>query len=178
MDCKEIQPVHSEGDQPWDFFGRTLDCSPLGSSDNGISQPRILEWVAISSSRGHPQTSPPPLHPQRRRAIGSLRLNGVYTCCSRSRAAYIRAVAPLTHTTRSCIPICWGSPGAWATLLGSTWTLGPCCPQELNEALGNWNQRNKAAPLLLAQDLGQVTVLLGPSVSPPCNGGSGAKVQG
>ena len=21
MDCKEIQPVHSEGDQPWDFFG-------------------------------------------------------------------------------------------------------------------------------------------------------------
>ena len=22
MDFKEIQPVHSEGDQPWDFFGR------------------------------------------------------------------------------------------------------------------------------------------------------------
>ena len=22
LDCKEIQPVHSEGDQPWDFFGR------------------------------------------------------------------------------------------------------------------------------------------------------------
>ena len=22
MDCKEVQPVHSEGDQPWDFFGR------------------------------------------------------------------------------------------------------------------------------------------------------------
>ena len=21
FDCKEIQPVHSEGDQPWDFFG-------------------------------------------------------------------------------------------------------------------------------------------------------------
>ena len=21
MDCKEIQPVHSKGDQPWDFFG-------------------------------------------------------------------------------------------------------------------------------------------------------------
>ena len=20
LDCKEIQPVHSEGDQPWDFF--------------------------------------------------------------------------------------------------------------------------------------------------------------
>ena len=22
LDCKEIHPVHSEGDQPWDFFGR------------------------------------------------------------------------------------------------------------------------------------------------------------
>ena len=23
LDCKELQPVHSEGDQPWNFFGRT-----------------------------------------------------------------------------------------------------------------------------------------------------------
>ena len=22
LDCKEIQPVHSKGDQPWDFIGR------------------------------------------------------------------------------------------------------------------------------------------------------------
>ena len=22
LDCKEIQTVHSKGDQPWDFFGR------------------------------------------------------------------------------------------------------------------------------------------------------------
>ena len=22
LDCKAIQPIHSEGDQPWDFFGR------------------------------------------------------------------------------------------------------------------------------------------------------------
>ena len=21
LDCKKIQPVHSEGDRPWDFFG-------------------------------------------------------------------------------------------------------------------------------------------------------------
>ena len=25
LDCKEIQLVHSEGDQPWDFFGRNYD---------------------------------------------------------------------------------------------------------------------------------------------------------
>ena len=24
LDCKEIQPVHSEGDQPWDFFGEMM----------------------------------------------------------------------------------------------------------------------------------------------------------
>ena len=27
LDCKEIQLVHSEGDQPWDFFGRN-DAKP------------------------------------------------------------------------------------------------------------------------------------------------------
>ena len=38
-------------------FGRVrlcdpMDCSPLGSSVHGIFQARILEWVAISFSRG------------------------------------------------------------------------------------------------------------------------------
>ena len=31
------------------------DCSPPGSSVRGISQASILEWVAISSSRGSSQ---------------------------------------------------------------------------------------------------------------------------
>ena len=30
-------------------------CSPLGSSARGISQARILEWVAVSFSRGSSQ---------------------------------------------------------------------------------------------------------------------------
>ena len=25
LDCKDIQPVHSEGDQPWDLFGGNDD---------------------------------------------------------------------------------------------------------------------------------------------------------
>ena len=33
-----------------------MDCSPPGSSVHGISQARILEWVAISSSRGSSAT--------------------------------------------------------------------------------------------------------------------------
>ena len=32
----------------WDL----MDCSPPGSSVHGILQARILEWVAIPSSRG------------------------------------------------------------------------------------------------------------------------------
>ena len=32
-----------------------MDCGPLGSSVHGISQAEVLEWVAISSSRGSSQ---------------------------------------------------------------------------------------------------------------------------
>ena len=31
-----------------------MDCSPLGSSVHGVSQVRMLKWVAISFSRGSP----------------------------------------------------------------------------------------------------------------------------
>ena len=42
---------------PWNTGQRSLTgCSPLGSYLHGIFQTRILEWVAISSSRG---SSPP-----------------------------------------------------------------------------------------------------------------------
>ena len=33
-------------------LGNTMDCSLLGSSVHGILQARILEWVAVPSSRG------------------------------------------------------------------------------------------------------------------------------
>jgi len=35
-----------------------MDCSPPGSSIHGIFRARILEWVAISSSRGSFQSNP------------------------------------------------------------------------------------------------------------------------
>ena len=34
---------------------KPMDCNPLGSSAHGISQARILEWVAISFSKGSSQ---------------------------------------------------------------------------------------------------------------------------
>ena len=41
-----------------------MDCSPPGSSVHGISQARILEWVAMPSSRGSscPRIKPTSLH--------------------------------------------------------------------------------------------------------------------
>ena len=33
-----------------------MDCSPLGFSVHGIFQARLLEWVAVSSSRGSSQS--------------------------------------------------------------------------------------------------------------------------
>jgi len=66
LDCKEIQPVHSEGDQPWDFFGRNDDkaetstlatsCEELthgkdsdarrdwGQEDKGMTEDEMAGW--------------------------------------------------------------------------------------------------------------------------------------
>ena len=67
LDCKEIQPVHSEGDQPWDFFGRNDDkaetpilCPPhvkscligkdsdagrvWGQEEKGMTEDEIAGW--------------------------------------------------------------------------------------------------------------------------------------
>ena len=37
------------------FFADPMDCSPPDSSVHGILQARILEWVAMPSSRGSSQ---------------------------------------------------------------------------------------------------------------------------
>ena len=67
LDCEEIQPVHSEGDQPWDFFGgndakaETLVRWPphakswligkdsdagrdWGQDEKGMTEDEIVEW--------------------------------------------------------------------------------------------------------------------------------------
>ena len=41
----------------------SMDCSPPGSSVRGISQARILEWVAMSSSRGSSRPRDPSRSP-------------------------------------------------------------------------------------------------------------------
>ena len=44
--------VHAKSLQSCPTLCDLVDCSPPGSSVHGILQARILEWVAISSSRG------------------------------------------------------------------------------------------------------------------------------
>ena len=49
LDCKEIQPVHSEGDQPWDFFGRN-DAkaeTPVLSSTLATSCEELTHWKRL-----------------------------------------------------------------------------------------------------------------------------------
>ena len=41
LDCKEIQPVHSEGDQPWDFFGR----NDAKAETPVLWPPRAKNWL-------------------------------------------------------------------------------------------------------------------------------------
>ena len=52
--------MHSESLQSCPTLCYPVDCSPPGSSVHGILQARILDWVAISSSRDlpHPATEP------------------------------------------------------------------------------------------------------------------------
>ena len=58
-----------------------MNCSPPGSSIQGISQARILEWVAISSSRGSSQPRDEPTSPALAGGFKALipRLNPPYT---------------------------------------------------------------------------------------------------
>ena len=46
LDCKEIQPVHSEGDQPWVFIGKT-DAKAENSSILSTSCEELTHWKRL-----------------------------------------------------------------------------------------------------------------------------------
>ena len=61
LDCKEIQPVHLEGDQPWDFFGRNdakaetpVLCPPHRRVDS-VEKPLMLGRIGGRRRRGRPR---------------------------------------------------------------------------------------------------------------------------
>ena len=46
LDCKEIHPVHSEGDQPWDFFGR----NDAKAETPVLWPPHVNSWLVGKAS--------------------------------------------------------------------------------------------------------------------------------
>ena len=46
LECKEIQPVHSEGDQPWDFFGR----NDAKAEAPVLWPPHAKSWLILKDS--------------------------------------------------------------------------------------------------------------------------------
>ena len=58
LDCKEIQPVHPKGDQPWDFFGRndakaeTPVHGHLMRRVDSLEKTLMLGWVGGRRRRG------------------------------------------------------------------------------------------------------------------------------
>ena len=46
LDCKEIQPVHSEGDRPWDFFGR----NDAKAETAVFWPPHAKSWLIVKDS--------------------------------------------------------------------------------------------------------------------------------
>ena len=47
LDCKEIQPIHSEGDQPWDFFGSNDAEAEWNSSTLATSCEELTYWKRL-----------------------------------------------------------------------------------------------------------------------------------
>ena len=58
LDCMEIQPVHSEGDQPWDFFGgndaeaETPVLWPLHAKIDSLEKTLMLGGIGGRRRRG------------------------------------------------------------------------------------------------------------------------------
>ena len=69
--------------QSWPALCNPTDCSPPGSSVRGVLQARILEWVAMASSRGSSRPgdwTPVPCVPCRGRQVFAAEARGSLTC--------------------------------------------------------------------------------------------------
>ena len=61
LDCKGIQPVHSEGDQPWDFFGsndakaETPVLWPPHAKSDSLEKSLMLGGIRGKRRRGRPR---------------------------------------------------------------------------------------------------------------------------
>ena len=117
----------------WDF----MDCSPPGSSVHGILQSRILEWVAMPSSRGSSQ-------PRGQTQVSCMCLCGEDLQCSGhagfapahrcmlSPSTLLRLPAALFGAcpVLCAVPVFWYSTKAWTRL---HLHFGPFPPEQLRQ---------------------------------------------
>ena len=91
------------------LFCNPMDCSPPNSSVHGISQVRILEWVAISFSRGSSQPRDWPCISCIGRRILYRWATREAQACSRhmGNAARSKGCPVGESTPRRSIPLCW-----------------------------------------------------------------------
>ena len=58
LDCKEIQPVHSKGGQPWDFFGRNdaeAETRVLMRRVDSLEKTLMLRGIGGRRRKGRPR---------------------------------------------------------------------------------------------------------------------------
>ena len=119
-----------------------MDCSPPGSSVHGILQARILEWVAISVSRGSSQPrdqnqvscTASRRFKQRRRNTQKIRQGGIFPYKVKGPAQTVRPFSFLKNITYST------APGLSCGLRD----LVPCAGIRLGPpALGAWSFRHQ-----------------------------------
>ena len=124
--------VHAKSLQSRSTLCNTMNCSPPGSSVHGILQARILEWVALLSSRGSSQP---------RDQTYTSYVSYIYTHISSSSASILLPHStPLGHYRAPSWAPCavqqlvtsylfhtWSYINVSATLpIHSTLTFGPC----------------------------------------------------
>ena len=77
-----------------------MDCSPTGSSVHGISQARILEWVAISSSSGS-------CLPRNQTHVSWISCTGRWILSNRDTwEANNNSAVQFSSVTQSCLTLC------------------------------------------------------------------------
>ena len=149
--------------QLWLTVCNPMDCSPPGSSIHGISQARILEWVAIPFSRGSSQsrdqthfsyiaggffTTKPWGQPKQRETA----LQQYGSCAARqfsksatpapgSTAHGDGASSQRQHLSVSCISFCPVSFSVWVPL-----PQGSCDARKLQTNLTSSGTPNRAQP--------------------------------
>ena len=109
------------GTQPWLILCNSMNCSPPGFSVHGIFQARILEQVAISSSKGFPDPrieptylSPPALAdgffttapPGKSSSVGQWFRSRILNSTAIKNAAIFFACGGAVFCSRRCLSVC------------------------------------------------------------------------